>query len=77
MKVTLESTAKIILLQADNGEVQARVWEGTTEGGVKVHAFITRIACLATEDCSVFERELQEQRAPSAAVQAVPLRLIL
>ena len=40
MKVTLESTTKIVEL---NG-VQARIWEGTTEGGIRVHAFITRIA---------------------------------
>lgn len=73
MKVTLESTTKIVEL---NG-VPARVWEGETESGVKVHAFITRIAVHKNDDASQFEKELKEQRAPSADVAAIPLRMII
>jgi hypothetical protein len=40
MKITLESTAKIVEF---NG-LPARIWEGKTEGGIACHAFITRIA---------------------------------
>ncbi|MFL5811348.1 MAG: hypothetical protein ACJ749_17630 [Flavisolibacter sp.] len=73
MKVTLENTSKLVHL---NG-VPARVWEGETESGIKVHAFITRIAVEKSQDTSQFERELSEQKVPSAEVQAIPLRMIL
>lgn len=73
MKIIIESTAKIVEL---NG-VPARIWEGTTESGIPVHAFITRIAAPVTADLEQFERELQACRAPSLDVQAYPLRLLL
>lgn len=78
MKVTLESTTKIVELKTDAGTMSARIWEGQTESGIKVHAYITRIAAGKEEpDLSQFERELQECRAPSEAVVVIPLRLIL
>lgn len=116
MKITLESTSKIVEL---NG-VPARVWEGKSESGIPCHAFITRIAvpnpsyeiiagkngwpdtikcllCGAMTNnlndvtwkycaaCDVshdqvhqqFDAELEEQRAPSAAVAEYPLRMVL
>jgi hypothetical protein len=73
MKIIIESTAKIVEL---NG-VPARIWEGTTESGIPVHAFITRIAAPETADLKEFERELQACRAPSLDVQAYPVRLVL
>jgi hypothetical protein len=36
MKVTLESTTKIVDI---NNGVKARLWEGRTESGIEVHAF--------------------------------------
>lgn len=73
MKITIESTSKIVEL---NG-VPARVWEGKTESGIPVHCYVTRIAVERDQDGSEFERELQEHRAPSAAIEAIPLRMIL
>lgn len=73
MKVTLESTTKTVTL---NG-VPARIWEGKTEGGVALHAFITRIAVDKDVDCSQFETELRECVAPSADVAAYSARLLL
>lgn len=73
MKITLESTTKIVYL---NG-VGARIWEGTTDSGIPVHAYLTRVAVRHGEDTSQFERELQEHRAPSPEVAAIPLRLVL
>ena len=73
MIVTLESTKKVVTL---NG-TQARVWEGTTNTGIKVHAFITRIAVNAIEDNTQFNKELQQQKAPSAEVLSIPLRMLL
>jgi hypothetical protein len=78
MKVTLESTRKVVELETPQGTVPARIWEGHTESGIPVHAYITRIAAPAEgADVSQFERELQEHAAPTPAVQEIPLRLIL
>lgn len=78
MKVTIESTTKIVNLINEVGSpVPCRLWEGTTERGVKVHVFVPRIAALADQDLSQFEEELRETRAPSPEVEAYPLRLVL
>lgn len=73
MKVTLESTDKIVHI---NG-VPARVWEGVTERGIRMHAFITRVAVDKISDVSEFERDLQEHSAPSKELEAIPLRMVL
>lgn len=74
MKITIENTSKVVQV---NG-VPARVWEGQTDTGIPVYCLVTRIAVHNSQDCSQFERELQEQRAPSAEVSEVfPARLIL
>lgn len=77
MKVTLESTTKIVELVVDGKTVPARVWEGTTASGIPCHAYITRIAVSPELDASQFERELRECRRPTPAIEAIPLRLIL
>lgn len=77
MKVTLESTSKVVELETPQGRVPARIWEGHTESGIPVHAYVTRIAAPAAGDLQQFESELKETRAPSAAVEAIPLRMIL
>lgn len=76
MKLLLESTTKVVEL---NG-LPARIWEGTTESGIKVHAFLTRVAISAEEEDEVpgqFKKELQECKPPSAELQVYPLRMIL
>lgn len=74
MKITLESTTKIVYL---NG-IPARVWEGKSKSGVNVVAMITRIAVPEAEDSSEFERELEACRPASPAVDtAFPLHMIL
>lgn len=76
MIITLESTTKIIHL---NG-VPARIWEGQTDSGIKVHAYITRVAVDEKEpesNIKIFEQELQEQRKPSPEIEAIPLRMII
>jgi hypothetical protein len=74
MKITIESTTKLVAI---NG-VPARIWEGHTEAGVPLHCYITRLG-IEKEDAAAFEREsdLEEHRAPSPEVEAIPLRLIL
>jgi hypothetical protein len=74
MKLIIESTSKVVEL---NG-VPARIWEGKTESGIKVHCFITRVAHDKDETrTEQFRQELQETRTPSTEMQAYPLRLIL
>ena len=73
MRIRIESTTKIVEI---NG-VPARIWEGHTENGVPIHCYVTRIAVPEDADHGEFEAELQGQRVPSAAVEAIPLRLIL
>jgi hypothetical protein len=81
MKITIESTTKIVTVdpnfRAGREGIECRVWEGVTERAIKVQCLIPRIAALADQDLSQFEAELKEQRAPSADVQAFPLRMIL
>jgi hypothetical protein len=74
MKITIESTSKIIHLN----DVPARIWEGQTESGIKVHCFITRIAIDKDETrIEEFEQELKEQKVPTPEIEAYSLRLIL
>jgi hypothetical protein len=73
MRITVESTTKRVQL---NG-VQARIWEGTTDTGIPVHVYITRVAVEEGQNQEQFERELEQHRAPSPAVEAISLRLIL
>ena len=77
MTITIHSTSKIVELQKDGGTVPARVWEGVTQSGIKVSVLVTRIAAHQDADLTQFERELQEQRRPSAEINCWPLRLIL
>jgi hypothetical protein len=73
MKLTIESTTRVVEI---NG-VPARIWEGTSEAGVRVLCLVTRVAVERSQDCSQFDRELSEQRAPSAAALEIPSRLLL
>lgn len=77
MKVTLESTTKIVELVVDGKAVPARIWEGQTDSGIPCHAYVTRIAVAPDLDASQFERELRECRRATPAIEAIPLRLIL
>lgn len=62
MKITLENTDEVGAIGIDVGDVQvqvpARIWVGSTESGIPVVAFITRIAAIG--DPTEFERELSQ-----------------
>lgn len=74
MIVTIESTTKI----TDLNGVPARIWEGKTESGIKVHCFITRITVDKDENSTEeFKRELKQQKAPSKGVESYPTEIIL
>lgn len=73
MTMIVSSTSR----EVDLNGVRCRVWEGETERGIKVHCFIPLVAAPSDQDLSQFEAELKQQRSPSPAVEAIPLRLIL
>lgn len=84
MKITIESTSKIVTFVVGGRDIQARVWQGETESGIPVQCFITRIAPeIPTSDPRIdeltveFERELKRQADPRMTVEAIPLRLII
>jgi hypothetical protein len=62
MKITLESTSQIVEI---NG-VPARLWEGKTERGVPIQAFIAKVSVAAHHDSGEMESELKESAPPSA-----------
>jgi len=72
MRIVLESTGQIVEI---NG-IACRVWEGRTGSGVKLTAFITRVAVDRAHDSSQFERELTETTQPKPT-EAWPLRMVL
>jgi len=73
MRVTLQNTTKQVIL---NG-VPVRIWEGKTDSGIPCHAYIALIGVARDLDSAEFDREIEEQMAPSEAVLAIPLRMIL
>ncbi len=68
MKITIESTTRIINVDG----TEARLWEGTSEGGVQIECLITRIAVHKDQDLTQFEAELREQRRPRFTESAFP-----
>jgi len=74
MEITIKNTSKIIMI---NG-IEARVWEGETKSGIKVHAYIPRIA-IDKEETNIeeFKQELEECEPPCAEVQSLPDGLII
>lgn len=84
MKITIESTDKIVELIGEGIAAPARVWQGETDSGIPVQVFITRIAPeIPTDHPDIddllvdFERELKRQAGPRLSVRAIPLRLII
>jgi hypothetical protein len=74
MIITIESTDQITTVVTNTGEVQARLWEGMTDSGIAVVAFITRIAVREQENQVEFEAELRDCPPPSVVF---PLRMII
>lgn len=79
MKATINSTNFVgVMKDAEGREYACRVWEGVTEAGVPFTAYIGRVQVARDADCSIFERELQENTAPRADTQrAIDMRFII
>lgn len=80
MKLTIESTPKIVTLEIGGVDVPARLWQGESAEGVPVQVFITRLAPEIPQDDPrqrAFQLDLQEHAAPRTTIREIPLRLIL
>lgn len=62
MIIHVHNTSEITVLDG----VECRIWEGTTDGGVEVVAFIPRLVTRRDQDASELEAELVEKPAPRA-----------
>jgi hypothetical protein len=70
VRIEISSTNLITALDG----VPVRVWEGTTERGVKCKVFVHRLAVANNENQAQFDQELTEQFEPG---RAIPLRYVL
>ena len=77
MRLHIDSTDRVVEIVGDGVSAPARMWEGTTDTGIPVICWVTRIAVKRDQDTSQFQAELAEQRPPSAETWAFPLRMIL
>ena len=81
MKVTLESTDRVVEIEFGGKAIPGRLWEGKTDAGVAVQAFIIRISPQTHDPAAlaVFERELALTRTPTFEPfnRPIDLRLIL
>jgi len=78
MNIKISNTSKVVTLN----NVPARIWQGETDSGIKVVCFVTRVAVDTTQHnwkdyLSQFEKELQEQKAPSREIESFPLKMII
>jgi hypothetical protein len=85
MKITIESTSKIVTLVVNGNDCPARIWQGYTEhSNIPVQCFITMIAPEIPESdlridelTAQFEYELRRVAKPRPTVEAIPLRMII
>jgi len=73
MKIEIESTDKVTEIDG----VQVRLWNGTTDQGVKCLVFVHRLAVKYLQDQSQFQKELKEMQAPVSIERVIPLSQIL
>lgn len=57
MRITIEPTREIVALESGG---EGRLWRGHSDGGIDLHAIVTRIAVLSSLDNTVFEQELRQ-----------------
>lgn len=72
MKIIIESTDTVIDI---GGGMKARLWEGHTDSGIPVHAFIPGVAVNSAHDQTQFEREMIEVKPASVRFPAIAIDL--
>ena len=84
MKLTIENTARFVVLDVPPGKEQrARLWQGVTEGGVPVTLVVAAVSCDLPDTpenkavLDIFEAELVRVHEPSERVSAFDLRFFV
>lgn len=74
MRAILNSTTKIVKI---NG-IKTRVWEGISESGIKMHAYIALVGIDKNEkNTEQFDRELEQMQDPSVDIDRIPPAMII
>jgi hypothetical protein len=68
MKITLELTDTIVTTKTPDGSMPARVWEGRTESGFPIYAYVTRVFAILPDDVTRIEREQEATRPMTPTV---------
>lgn len=76
MKLQIESTPEIITIKRGAMSAMVRVWAGTDEHGVPVHALIAAVSP-QTMDQAINDRFAIELQALETAASPIDLRFIL
>jgi hypothetical protein len=80
MKLTLESTPRIVELEGHGASVKARLWQGETASGVPVVAYVTFVMPTIPPDDprqADFVAALEQHAPPTPVVRAIDARFIL
>jgi hypothetical protein len=76
MRVTLDSTAQVVRMPADlEGVVPARLWEGVTDDGARIYAFIALVGVHKSASAEIqaeFARDLVEDPGLIARMNPLP-----
>lgn len=75
MKITLEPTATVDTI---DGKVQARIWEGTTETGIPVKAWVAVIQPQTHDEAALAEfRRLMKEVPAKRELTSFDIRLVV
>lgn len=76
MKLEIESTDRIVNI---NNELDARVWQGQTDSGLKVAVLVPRIAISEDQDdktIALFKKEMSNHFEPfKSTIKAFPTKV--
>lgn len=61
LTVNLTRTPHEIVIQAEAGPVVARIWDGVTAHGIRVHAYVLEVRAVYEGDAAALERALKGQ----------------
>lgn len=64
MKIVLWSTEQF----AEVDGMPVRIWEGATESGIPMFAFVARVAVKRDQDTAEFDRELRATEPPDVGI---------
>jgi hypothetical protein len=76
MKVTLESTSKIVTLATPDGSIPTRIWEGVTDKGIEVYAHVAHLHSTHLNQDWLLKEEQGDETAPHREPSPLVLALV-